>query len=741
MEPTISVMDKISMTLTKNDLFEFYKKYSNNLLNESNNYKNNEFDEHNFHFTNKTEFVKCNQFNLLLSKIPKQHLNGICVDSIRQTMYNYNKSKKDNEFEHIDWFYDGKYKIERNTVLDNKSDFIKFSNSVNELIRTYFPNISYTQIDKDDIDKLISIEPITPEKYLKYDELTNINKSFQLLLYRIQLLNQGVSAYVMMFFNFTELSISLSDNKIIIFNSNLNCISVVSYLECIVTFNDTSILFNIGKVILTSKIDKIDEFSYSIFELNFDFKITETPKKPILPIDKSNILRKSIVEYLSKIHEKAGSVNILQCLTETAPKSIDNLVTDKNFKMIPARSELGGTPISEAHTRINTTGFFRKDVTGEPPKHMFDKKSICYDKTTIPNYCTYNGLLNYYDNTPSVNYNNPLDILKQIYNFFEDFNNIASSLIIVTNIATIKKIFGNITEITDSLDFILFSSNEIMLYKLTGDEKKVYQEKKFIVDKKSNPNMLNLQNNIKPYQNIYIIVQGDYDEIMPAIFDPPISIDDINNKMQLFIDKFRELYKSSIPVIVTSYLSRAILTASFINLALPDVFLGWSKNNNINYTLQVFMLIYFIRNLKLSIHSSKVPLRHLKGKEIVGEGREFSKFMPDSRNLEKIGNLNISTSPGLKNVLIYVHSLIKKFVDNKKEKEEFIPDKEIKEYMRLYIKPIDYQNYFISDKLHPEQEKITSMGGFNNKLNKRKTRQSRKTRKTNRAHKTRKNKK
>ena len=50
--------------------------------------------------------------------------------------------------------------------------------------------------------------------------------------------------------------------------------------------------------------------------------------------------------------------------------------------------------------------------------------------------------------------------------------------------------------------------------------------------------------------------------------------------------------------------------------------------------------------------------------------------------------------------------------------------------MRLYINPIDYKKLFLSHKLFPEQEEITSMGGFINKLTKIQSRKTRKTRKT-----------
>ena len=727
-EESSGEMNKYKMDLMKKDLFAFYKQYSNNLLNESKNYKENDFDDnddnddgnfdgkHKFYFTNKTEFIKSTKFNRLQNDKPLDHLLGVLKDCNRETIYNY----KNNEFEYINWFYTDLYKKEEKNLKLNTTLHTTYSNfctSLNKLIHTYFTTLPYIEIDKDDIHKLINLKA---EPFLTYIGLSELSPYFKLLLYRIQLLHQSVSAYIIKFFNISELFISLSSEKIIIFNPDLNCMSLVSYLNCSIELNDAPIHVIIGKVIVTSKMENIDEYAYSIFELNFDFKINDIIIKTN-NIEKSNLLRKAIVEYLSRIHSKTGSINILQCL---ADKSIKPQNT--HLSILPARSI--GEP-----KYINTSGFYKaEDVTGT--NEIFTK-SECYNKTmdsTKPNKCTYNGLLNYYKCTGecyelNVNCENPKSILDQIYKFFLDFNNIASSLIIVTDIYTIENIFGKIVELTKSLEFIIFSSDGVMLYKLYNDNVEYRPISLHLYDSE---NIKNLQKNIKPYQHVYIIVQCDYDrEIMPALYDPPISTNDLNLKMQLFIDIFKSIYKNSLPVIATSYLSRAILTASLINLALPDTVLGWSNNNNIDLTLQVFMLIYFIRNLKLNIHNSKVHNSKLKGTVI--EGRDIFSFMPSSTPELKIGNLNISTNSGLKAVVSYVNSLKKNFVD---KKIELIPDDEIKRYMKLYIEPLDYKKLFLSQKLMPDQDQEHLLsksfkGGFINKLTKSQSRKTRKPRK------------
>ena len=171
-------MERTENVLIKNDLLEFYKKYSSNLLNDKQQYRTINYDEHNFHFTNKTEFVKCNKFDTLQNSKPLDHLNGVYLDCNRQTYYNYDNTK--NEFTFIDWFYEGEYKRSSETKMENP---LEFSKSLNELIKTYFPNLSDIDIDKNNIDILKTIKS---DKMLKYNELEGISDEIKLLLYNVR---------------------------------------------------------------------------------------------------------------------------------------------------------------------------------------------------------------------------------------------------------------------------------------------------------------------------------------------------------------------------------------------------------------------------------------------------------------------------------------------------------------------------------------------------------------------------
>ena len=765
----MSEMLKPTNDLIRNEFFEFYNQYRGNLNNDAN-YKEIVLNR-DFYFTDRVNLLKCKGFfNKMLDKEYKEHVQTVLRDINRNTIYYYDIKNK--EYKYMDFFTEDGNKV------NDKTEYYKFLNLFNTCIHTYFPKLpkllnkeSGTDISKTDVHTInIGIS----EHYVEYKNL-NVSKNLQFLLYRIQLLHQSSYSYInYKLINAYDLFMRASDNKIIIFDSELNCISQISYLQCEVEnteYNSNYTSNNIiGKIITTIKIDDIYDHAYCVFELNFDLiknKTRQSIRKQSKSISiqeniaKTNILRESIADYLSKIHTISDSVNILQCLSTKNDTNTDN-------SMLSARTNLGGTHKPRQYV-ADTTGFYNKDVSG----YIYKKgKTTCYEKYNEKtgnnsNYCTYDGLLNYYRSELSDNscdIINEFEMFNQFKDFFSSFHNISSSLIIVTDLTTINKFFEYIPKskskttykpkgkshsekktknktqfqskkksiitsltsnlksknnkplinnihslgesfsrssddddedsdedndigLTQSLEFILFTNTESFLYNIKGD--------KYIETNITHKYKLKNDIDIKSYQNVYIIVQCDYERTDTDIYDPPVFINELN-KMQLFIVQFKKIYKSSMPVIVTSYLSRAILTSSLINLALHDIRqLGLvNDNNNTSSTLQIFMLIYFIRHLKL--------------------GKSNNDLLISSIDTTKIGKLDISNN-SLQNVIKYIlnHHNIYDTHNNIKSPNEIIND-----YIANYIKPIDYEKVFIGNLLTAIPSFIKLEGGNKNKLNK-----------------------
>ena len=764
-------MQKPENELIRNEFLDFYTKYREKLKNETN-YKDTPLNG-TFYFTDKINLLKVGGCDKILNRIPINFVKDVFDDIARNTIYNYNN----NEYDYINFF-------NADNMGTRDGDNSKFINLINTFIHTYFPKLSYEK----NIDAAINkLKTIMSNEYLNYKNIirsdSNIaNRDYlNLLLYRIQLTVQASYAYIYKLINYHELLITGSTNKLVIVDADLNCITHISYLQCDRNNIDDYYSANniIGKVMKTIKINEINEHAYCVFELNFDLneKFTITDELP--NSKKTAIFKDAIVDYFHKIHTISGSVNILQCLATQS-------ISDTPNSMQSARSNQGGSH-SNKH-KIDDTGFYDKDVSGYYGENL--SKTTCYEKNNT-NYCTYNGLLNYYNSNLSVipcNTSNEIQILDQLKIFFETFNNISSSLIIVSDLATINKLFtdsfiskskkkstyrpkssrsnskthatsskkqyvkrtnlsivnssfksdntskeyiplisninslGRISDssnngssgssdedyefptsikstslLTHPLEFILLKKKETLIYNIKNNK---YTEKKI------NHNILPLPYDIKSYQNVYIIVQSDYEKVnekQTKLFDPPLSIDGIN-KMQLFLDTFKKTYKSSFPVIVTSYLSRSILTSSLLNLALPTIMnLGFTTNNNIHSTLQIFMLIYFIRHLKL--------------------GKSMNELLNSSGNTTKIGNLDISENDGLQNVLQFIlkEENIYTVSSSKSSKITKImksPDEIIKQYMSAYIKPIDYTKIYISTLLKPLPMDIELEGGNKHRLTK-----------------------
>ena len=201
----------------------------------------------------------------------------------------------------------------------------------------------------------------------------------------------------------------------------------------------------------------------------------------------------------------------------------------------------------------------------------------------------------------------------------------------------------------------------------------------------------------------------DTEETNTDIFDPPVKQSELG-KISIFINKFREIYKKSIPIIVTSYLSRSILTGSLINLAFPDVISGFwqKKNSNVDLSLQIFMLIYILRNFrKKKDKKSSLML------SIISE--TYSYIDELTRISDTISNTK------LQKLFDYIYSSdvtenLTSYMSNPND-DKFNPDGIIKAYMKSET-PIYYEDYFTNDYLLPPPFK----GGFNkNKIAKRKS--------------------
>ena len=552
-----------------------------------------------FTFTQKKHIVSVYGFTELLEPTPTLMLEYVYTHELhRQSYYIYNDNDKD--FIMNDYFIKNKPK-----------DNIEFLKNFQTLINTTFGlNEPYLQ----SYDNL----------YTKNDNNLNITDLnfgtdtaiLQLLLYRLQMLHQGSLAYINNRLYDTSITLNPSTFKILIFDTEIKRISRVNYLT-ITTLNGP---FIIGKLITSLDITKINDNAICILELNFDFK------------SKSKNLQQSIIDYLIRIYEKKNSINVLQCLATKIVLShlstdaraiirdsdgINNDDTDD--MMLSARPNLGGSSNTTKHVK-DITNFYDKDMSGRISSRIFKKgKDKCYttDKSgqyrghTAP-YCTYN-LLNYYRSELSnqdCEQTSPAIIIRQINEFYSDFDNIASNLFIVTDIGSIYKLFGDIG-LYKSLDFILLTHTTQTLYtydSITNEYKESNIETRIDILR-------------QPYQNIYIILNARHENVnidalkknyaelkkegcpIPVetytLYDPPLTLKGIEN-MNKFHEKFKQIYKHGLSIFVSSYLSRSILTASLIHMAIPTVDFFHNDNiDNINYTLQIFMLILLIRHIKL----------------------------------------------------------------------------------------------------------------------------------------------
>ena len=587
-----------------------------------------------FTITKKLHFIKFGGVDSLLnqSSTEKIHLvsdsepvsNHVtnCMDDIQQhNIYNFNQ--ENNTFEHIN--------INDPAAPLDKLSSSSFINLFNDTFCKYFTDIecieSISEESKNVLNKKFNTKTV--------HSINEINTTdyIKLLLYRMSIHNIGIISFFGKLFNMDDMILLWNRDSMRIYDNTLKTISFVSYLNIRTGKGDLII----GKVIISMNVNSINKYGFCLIELNYD-------------LDDTSSFVTNTIEYLINIYSKIGSINILQNL------ALKNK-TDSDISMKTAREDVGNLMIGSIDK--NTTGFFEKDCSGKTIEKTFFKilkkqPKTCYHKTykmsnnlnknekliyekSVNNICTYNGLLNFHKEEEDEVKRMPGDqkIITQIKNFYKIFENIASNLLIVTDIETIFTIFQRFNLLSSiklsSLDFILITSTEITLYikksnrvadRNTKRTSVVSEYSAITITKKVS---LIPELNPKPHQNIYIIVQAVYDKKpdftsmiksvskTPDIFDPPILLSEINNSILPFLDFFKTIYKSGINIIVSSYLSRSILTAAIISVSLKAKPLKFGDINHISI-LKIFLATCIFRNSKSNMVIAK-PVFPVKNKK------------------------------------------------------------------------------------------------------------------------------
>ena len=608
--------------LIKNELKEFYSNKYNSLKQYlENDFINpaiptTEFDT-NFMFTKKTHIIKYK--NTISNQNAKDFKLENTLTVIRKDIP---RSKK------IIFKYLDNNKFESIESLDKITDLTTYKDLLN-IYNTFFDTI-FTGINGNPIKE-------TQFENLKYDygftkkditisELKSIPTQYiddylKLLLYRINVHNQGVYGFTNNLFNITNLFILFNNPKIFIYDDTLKTISVI----LTIVLSTSRGLIKFGKVIIVKKIDQLNENDVCIMELDFDFNIDDT----LSLIEKSKKLFTTIMEYSIEFYNKTN-INILQGLYS------------KRDIIMTARENLGHTKLQSQKPDI--TGFYNKDCTGINKTGFLQKcklkktKKTCYYEPfkfsnnlnnnskysnnynnskmntehykSIDNICTYNGLLNFFDIEGKT-------IIDKIIDFKKIYDNDASNLLIVTDIETIYSIFGELN--INNLDFILINSENIVLYNKKNDFSK-YNENvlyknieglEFVPLKNTNHDNLDFKCQtlyeklkLKTFQNIYFIVHPKTLKSNPnlLLYDNPLSLEDVDfENIKNFIIKIREICKIGLNIVLTSYLSVSILTGALIKNFLPMSNFKFQEDivtNNCNSILKIFILICFIRNYK-----------------------------------------------------------------------------------------------------------------------------------------------
>ena len=114
------------------------------------------------------------------------------------------------------------------------------------------------------------------------------------------------------------------------------------------------------------------------------------------------MLKEQIIEYLQKKHTIFNSINILQCLATKTDKDTPNSMTpSREVAEQQFKSFLPRFLTRTQQQKQNKNKFFETDTTGN------QANSICYrninhDDPNDHNYCTYDGVLNYFNNNNSI---------------------------------------------------------------------------------------------------------------------------------------------------------------------------------------------------------------------------------------------------------------------------------------------------------------------------------------------------
>ena len=472
--------------------------------------------------------------------------------------------------------------------LGNSDNYILnyFNNLFNKLYNT----------NNEPVSKDYSNIPCKCDKNLTcslYKDL-DMNDVHKLLLYNISFLSQATIETLPFILGRQQMNIS---NKITIFNKENKTLSIVALIK----FEENII----GKIILCFDTSKIFKFARVLIEFNFNNENGST-----------NFMT-NMETYISNIKNVTENVNIIRCLSSGNSKLDDNFKTVRESAGEQAHMKLLGTngkPLPGTVGR-DITHFHKKDCSGYyvPGHSTINKVKKGSKNTNIPltrnkkgretsyrgddiNICTQNKRLNFLYDTETAQLQDLRGIsgdiiARQISNLYTDFKNTSFIMILVADTIAINKLCG---KTISPLDFIEINGKRKNLYKKENNYE--IPNELFTADKF----------NIEDYQYIYIINEPEFSAI-PGVLDPPISIvgiKDLNNTVLAIKNLYLDVDRTIPMIIVSSYLSRSILTATIIGKEMQTyidpntrgVFFE-NKYNNIAYICDLYMYICIIRNL------------------------------------------------------------------------------------------------------------------------------------------------
>ena len=568
--------------------------------------------------TNKTTYFKMPKNNTPLNGTLKAYIAGCYVDLHRSRFYSKTQGFFDiEEFSNSAKTKEEFSKHEKNTVkfLNEKVFKVLYTDENYKSNLNNYDTIYKLYDEKNKNNNIIKglNDGIDEKKFneLTFDSDATINTEYKKLFYNLSIFHQSSIADITLNLFLAREDKNIANiygcnNWIVYFKPQSNYLKYfdgVNNLLIQIGFIDINITTESGDFVGSPKIGKFIKFNelndyeneYGNYLIELDF----LPKHPSISI------KQSFIEYFKNIFYKTYNINVINCLC----------------------SDTLGNPY-----RIT------KDKLAYQVNYYLKKNNNCgYNLPggKIDLECTYNNNLVFNDAFP-------IDIKKKVttkpcrditsenifyilQSLITNFTNIATSIILVSDITTIKKLLPilNIHDIKQYDVIEIQNTNDtiyIILYKY--EQSNIYKYDKIIISldkgKSSVPKNLEETNErlkqlkLPTFHRYYFFCVNDVPK--PTVvdtYDPSLTIDEFITLVDI-LKIFHQIIKESIPIFFTSYLFKHQLIASLLNESLNNIrkiFLLYEIKYNINSLCKILINIFLLKNK--SILQKKKNLKDL----------------------------------------------------------------------------------------------------------------------------------